>query len=60
MYGGVLMPSPVLQLQGKVNAANALVVTGDAGATTGGVQPIASCQGKVDASNRLVVVFAVA
>lgn len=51
------MAAPILSLQGKVNASNALVVTGDTGAATGGVNTLASCQGKVDASNRLVVKF---
>ena len=51
------MAAPLLSLPGKVNASNALVVTGDSGGTTGGTMPIANCQGKVDASNRLVVRF---
>lgn len=48
----------LLQLLGKVDANNALVVTGDAGGTvSGGVQAVAQLQGKVDASNQLVVKF---
>lgn len=48
----------LLGLAGKVNASNALVVTGTTSAgTTGGVAPIANCQGVVDSSNRLIVKF---
>lgn len=49
--------NPILSLQGKVNASNALVVSGDTGATTGGANALASLQGVVDSSNRLKVVF---
>ena len=46
------------QLVGKVNASNALVVSGDTGAATGGsVTPVLNVQGKVDSSNRLVLKF---
>ncbi len=52
------MASPVWTLPGKVNASNALVVTGQAtGTQAGGVMPVSSCQGKVDSSNRLVIKF---
>ncbi len=52
--------APILRLPGKVNSSNALVVTGDAGAATGGgTNTVANTQGKVDASNQLVVVFVV-
>ncbi len=50
--------APIMMLPGKVNASNALVVTGSASAgTTGGAQSLANCSGVVDASNRLVVKF---
>lgn len=45
-------------LPGKVNASNALVVTGDTGATTGAVGALGTRLGTVDSSNRLKVVFA--
>lgn len=52
------MAAPILTLPGKVNASNALVVTGSTSSgTTGGKQTLANCQGVVDSSNRLIVKF---
>ncbi len=58
MAGGV---GPILLLQGKVNANNALAVvmgtinSQPASTNVGGKNPIAMLQGKVDASNQLLV-----
>lgn len=49
--------APILRLPGKVNASNALVVTGDSGsATGGGSAPLANLVG-VTSLNKLLVVF---
>ena len=56
--GVLCMAGSILTLPGKVNASNALVVTGTTtSGTTGGKQAIGQCQGVVDSSNRLVVKF---
>lgn len=48
----------ILQLQGKVDATNALVIVGQAvSGTPSGGSPISNLQGSVDASNRLIVTF---
>jgi len=48
----------LLNLLGKVDSGNALVVVGTASAgTTGGTNVLSSLQGKVDASNALLVKF---
>lgn len=59
MAGGL---NPILMLNGKVDANNALVIVAQAAATLSGTgasakAPIAMMQGVTDASNRLVVKF---
>lgn len=57
MAGGI---GAILTLLGKVDAGNALVVTGDSSGSGDGVAPpstLGDLQGKVDSSNRLVVKF---
>lgn len=47
----------IQNLQGKVTAGNALVVTGGTGTSTGTPGTVGTLQGKVDSTNRLVIVF---
>jgi hypothetical protein len=55
MAGGT---QAILNLQGKVNATNAVVVTGaTTGTGTGTVGTLGNLPGVVDSSNRLVVMF---
>lgn len=55
------MAAPILMLQGKVDASNALVVTGVTPGTTttptGGGMPLGMVQGRVDSTAALVVAF---
>ncbi len=51
------MATAMLQVPAKVNASNALIVTGDTGSSTGTAGTLATLPGKVDSSNRLVIKF---